>query len=160
MHISNSYSLQRKMEKKKGLYEKTHNVSLILKIVFLLSISGVVWNLWMLFLTGSILIADVLLNIYRSKILYTYRYSFINGFFYVIKIDLDGREETVRKRYVKDISSVAFEEPIDSDQKYYSDQDDRGDDKPMKIDFGNESFFILSDEYLYSILQYAMRENI
>lgn len=148
------------MEKKKGLYEKTSYIGVGLKITFLFSLIGVVWSFWTLVLSGLILVADLLLTAYRGKLIYTFRYTFSLGEFTVTKIGLDGEEKTIKKLSAADITELSFDRPTGSDVKYYSESDDFGDDKPMKVVCGKDKFFILSDDYLYSIMRYAMRENI
>ena len=160
MPISNSYSLQRKMEKKKGLFERTHTIGLLLKIAFLLSLFGIVWNLWMTFLTAAILISDIFLTVYRGKILYTYRYEYSDGTFRIVKIDLDGEERVIENLCVKNLSEVEFITPERADKRYYADHDDFGDDRPLKICGEGREFFILSDDYMFSILRFIMQEKI
>ncbi|MBO4539881.1 MAG: hypothetical protein J5781_06350 [Clostridia bacterium] len=159
MHISNSYSLQRKIELKKGLFDKLHYVNLLLKIAALLSLLGIIYSLWMLFLPAALVAADIALGIYRSKLLFTYKYRYHNGVFYVVKEDLDGKETVLEKVPVRDVKSCLFVENGGDSKKYYSDDDDFGDDRPMEIEYNDKKFTVLADDYLYSIVCYGMKET-
>ena len=142
------------MEVKRGLFERLHNVSLLLKIFFLLSVIALIVSLWFFLLCGALLIADVVLSVYRSKLLFTYSYRFSGDVFRIVKIDLDGKETIEESIDVKDVVSVEFAEKT-NEKAYYSDADDFGEDKPLRIRTEKDCFFILSDLYLYSILCYA-----
>ena len=157
MRISNSYSLQRKTELKKGLFDKLHNVNLLLKIFALLSLVALIWSLWLLFLTAALIAADIIVGIYRSKLLFTYKYRYHNGVFYVVKEDLDGKETVLEKVPVEEIKSCLFVEN-GSGTHYYSEEDDFGDDRPMEIECSDKKFTVLADDYMYSIVRYGMKE--
>ena len=158
MHISNSYSLERKIELKKGRFDKLHNVNLVLKILALLSLIGLFYSLWMLFLTAGLIAMDIAVGIYRSKLLFTYKYSYHNSVFYVIKEDLDGKETVLEKVPVRDVKSCLFVENGGEGTKYYSDGDDFGGDRPMEIEYNDKKFTVLADDYLYSIVRFGMKE--
>ncbi len=147
------------MEIKKGLFEKLRNVSLIFKIFILLSVLTLIISLWFFFLFFFLIAADIVLSIYRSKVLFTYLYRYADGTFSVIKVDLDGKETKVEHFPVTEIASVSFTKDADG-IKYYSDRDDFGEDRPLEIVTEKSRFYILSDLYLYSILQRLSQEKI
>lgn len=158
MHISNSYSLQKKIELKKGLFDKLTNVNLLLKIFALLSLIGLFLSLWTLVLTAVFVIADVAVGVYRSKLLFTYTYRYKNGRFYVLKEDLDGKESILEDVSVEEIKNCLFDEN-GAGTRYYSDDEDFGDDKPMILEFHDKTITVLADEYMYAIVRYGMKEK-
>lgn len=158
MHISNSYSLQRRVEIKKGLFDKLNYVNLFLKIFALLSLVGLFWSLWLLFLTAVLIAADVIVGVYRSKLLFTYTYRYKNGFFYVIKEGLDGKESVLEKIAVNEIKDCYF---VDKGvgKLYFSEEEDFLGDRPMALEFNDKKISVLSDDYLYSVVRYGMKEK-
>ena len=158
MHISNSYSLQRKIELKKGLFDKLTNVNLLLKIFALLSLVGLFWSLWLLFLTVALVVVDVAVGVYRSKLLFTYTYRYKNGRFYVLKEDLDGKETILEDVPVEEIKSCLFVD-IGAGTRYYTESEDCFGDRPMKLEFKDKTITVLADDYMYSIVRYGMKEK-
>ena len=158
MHISNSYSLQRKIELKKGLFDKLTNVNLMLKIFALLSLIALFWSLWLLFLTAALVIIDVTVGVYRSKLLFTYTYRYKNGRFYVLKEDLDGKETILEEVPVEMIKTCEF---VDNGvgTRYYTEGEDFFGDRPMKLEFDDKTITVLADDYMYSIVRYGMKEK-
>ena len=158
MHISNSYSLQQKVELKKGLFDKLNYVNLFLKIFALLSLVALFWSLWMLILTAVLIAVDVTVGVYRSKLLFTYTYRYKNGRFYVIKEDLDGKESVLEDVAVNVIKSCYFADK-GVGTLYYSEKEDFRGDKPLVLEFNDKLISVLSDDYLYSIVCYGMKEK-
>ncbi len=146
------------MEVKKGIYERMYNISLLLKITVLLSLLALFVSLWFLFLTAALIICDIFLSYYRSGLLFTYIYSFSDDVFYVKKRGLDGKESVLEEIPVTSIVQLLYGQCDDCGKRYFSSDDDRKEDQPLTIQTANSSVIVLSDLYLYSIMEARRQE--
>ena len=112
----------------------------------------------MLILTAVLIAVDVTVGVYRSKLLFTYTYRYKNGRFYVIKEDLDGKESVLEDVAVNVIKSCYFADK-GAGTLYYSEKEDFRGDKPLVLEFNDKLISVLSDDYLYSIVCYGMKEK-
>ncbi len=159
MLISNSYSLEYKYEKTKGLFQKLHIAANVFKIVTLCLAVISFWQVWTLIGVVISFGFVIALTMYKQRIFFTYRYTVSNGILTIKKIDINGKETVKEEFNVINASNVSIVDKIDdSGEVYFSEKSDDT-DLIIKVDISKRYFFMLSDKYMYSLLTYTKEKN-
>lgn len=154
MYCSNNYKLECESISNTKKFNILHNISQILKIFALLSFLVMIWRLWFVAISISLFVISMLLASYAFSLVFTYEYWLDNG---VLK---------VTKYYKNNTSLILVSMPVDSefdcDIIPYGEIDFNSAgcyiDKAfnsglyLKIKTAEREFYIISDQYFYSLL--------
>ncbi len=136
-----------------------HNISLLLWILTLLSLVGLFVGLWLLIITALSAASACVIKARGAKTLWTVTYTFDEDTFSVIKTDLAGKETVLEKLPVTEIT-CEFCDVLPENKHYFSDFDDFGMEKPLRIIAKEADFTVLSDKYMYSLLQKGKKGKV
>jgi len=158
LRIFVEYALERKIEEKKGKFERLQIIGLILKITAILSFLLLFVSKWYAFVPAGILLADIPVEILKSKSLYTVTYRWENHVFTVKKTALSGKQTVLERLTAEEIEKTEYDVISPSGVKYYS-EDEKTEDKPIRIVGKGRDFTVLGDLYLYAILENARKQE-
>ena len=154
--LKNDYVLEHYIKPPKSFATIYLIVSPILKILMLLAIILAFIYSYFIFISLIGLIAlQIVLNVLKGKFGYTIKYVYYDYQFKIIKYS-NNKEEVLKNINTKDIITADFIDNIPEDAILYFDKKEIGttSDRLLNIQTNNENFIILSDKYLYGLINY------
>lgn len=153
MQYLNNYTLQCSANSNVKKHNLLANIAPLCKLIAIVSLVGLFWSLFTLIAFALFWTLSIVLTSYKNKLIFTYKYSINDGNLVVYKEDLLFKKQILANIGLSSITSCTIEE--DSCAKQYYDKNfDNG--FVIKITTNDDTFAIISDEYMYSVLNFHL----
>ena len=154
--LKNDYVLEHYVKSTKTFATMYLIVSPIIKILMILSIVlAFIYSYFILFSLLGLIAIQIIINVLKGKYNYTIKYIYYDYQLKIIKYS-NNKEEVLTNINTKDIISNEFIDNIPENAILYFDKKeiDTTSDSLLNIKTENDSFIILSDKYLYGLINY------
>lgn len=139
-------------------YSLISSIAPFFKVFAIISLLGLFWSLYFFIAFGTLWLTSMALNYYKNKLLFIYKYSINDNKLVVYKEDLLFKKQILASIELSEITKCSINENLtDNIPKYYDKNFDNG--FVVKIATNNKNFAIISDEYMYSVLNLYLKEK-
>ncbi len=143
--------------KKRGYF--LSNLSMVFKILSVLSLIGLFLSLYFLILTFVLWTCSIIINYSKNRLFFSYKYSIYGDTLEIIKQDLTNKKEVLVSINLSDIKSCEIITNCENYSKIYCCESTKN-GFMINIKTEKDDFVMLSDEYMYSLIcKISQEEN-
>lgn len=159
MQYLDNYTLQCSANSNIKKHNLLANISYVCKIIAILSLIGLFWSLYFLIAFAALWTLSIILSSHKNKLVFDYKYRVFEGKLLVYKEYIGFKKEMLADIKLKDIISCTIYDAEDtqSEKNYYDKNFSNG--FVIKVTTNDDNFVIISDEYMFSVLNYHINKD-
>ena len=151
MQYLSNYSLECFVSTYQKRGEILNNLSMVFKILSVLSLIGLFFSFYFLILTFALWTMGIIVNYYKNSLFFSYKYSIFEDNLEIIKQDMRNKKEVLVSIKLSEIIFCNIISDINNYPKVYCCHN-TGNGFWLNIKTEKDNFVMLSDEYMYSLI--------